>query len=208
MLRRPGGRAPYRCAVKSIVNTATPRDRLLCAVHGRDAIGRRQRRLHEPHVAPLTDWVETVRQRLDVCHAATVADFDPLGGGISARVMYLAQDPSSTAAETGFISPDNNDATARATTSEAAGTMTSSRARMGARVRRRCRLLPADESRVRSAVSDHRRSRSPRHHRLSRPAQYAPISALSRTTRSNVGRSVGNSPARMSFVASPICCTS
>jgi hypothetical protein len=30
--------------------------------------------------------------------------------------MYLAQDPSSTAATTGFISPDNNDATARATT--------------------------------------------------------------------------------------------
>jgi hypothetical protein len=45
-----------------------------------------------------------------------VCDFDPFGGGVHARVMYLAQDPSSTASQTGFISPDNNDASARATT--------------------------------------------------------------------------------------------
>ncbi len=102
--------------MKALVNTATPRDQLLCTVHGRDAIDRRRMRLHEPHIAPLTEWVQTVRERLDTCHARTVADFDPKGGGVVARVMYLAQDPSSTAAETGFISPDNNDPTAKATT--------------------------------------------------------------------------------------------
>lgn len=99
-----------------IVNTAVARDRLLCAHHGEAAILARRAKLAEPHIRDLTRWVQTVRDRLDPCHAATVCDFDPDGGGVSARVMYLAQDPSSTASHTGFISPDNNDATARATT--------------------------------------------------------------------------------------------
>lgn len=102
--------------MKGIINTAVPRDRLLCADHGRAAILARRAELSAPHVQELTKWVETVRERLDPCHAQTVCDFDPAGGGVTARVMYLAQDPSSTASETGFISPDNNDATARATT--------------------------------------------------------------------------------------------
>jgi uracil-DNA glycosylase len=102
--------------VKGIINTAVPRDRLLCADHGRAAISARRADLAAPHVQVLTKWVESVRERLDPCHAETVCDFDPAGGGIKSRVMYLAQDPSSTASETGFISPDNNDATARATT--------------------------------------------------------------------------------------------
>lgn len=102
--------------VKGILNTAVPRGRLLCAENGAEAIEKRRARLLEPHIAPLTKWVATVRDRLDPCHAKTVCDFDPDGGGTEARVMYLAQDPSSTAADTGFISPDNNDLSAKATT--------------------------------------------------------------------------------------------
>lgn len=102
--------------MKGILNTAVPRERLLCVERGAEAIAERRGRLLEPRVAPLTRWVESVRDRLDPCHAATVCDFDPDGGGIEALVLYLAQDPSSTAADTGFISPDNNDGSARATT--------------------------------------------------------------------------------------------
>lgn len=100
----------------SLINTAVPRDRLLCPDFGPEAIALRRTSLDDPHVCDLTAWVATVRGRLDPCHAATVCDFDPAGGGTRAKVMYLAQDPSSTASSTGFISPDNNDATAKATT--------------------------------------------------------------------------------------------
>jgi hypothetical protein len=102
--------------VKGVVNTATPRAQLLCAERGPEAIAMRRSRLLEPHMAPLTTWVETIRDRLDPCHSATVCDFDPNAGGTGARVLYIAQDPSSTAADTGFISPYNNDSTAKATT--------------------------------------------------------------------------------------------
>lgn len=100
----------------STINLATTRERLLCKDNGSAAIAARRLRLDEPHVRELTEWVESVRARLDSCHADTVCDVDPFGGGSGARVLYLAQDPSSTASATGFISPDNNDATARATT--------------------------------------------------------------------------------------------
>lgn len=99
-----------------IVNTSVSRERLLCPHHGPAAIAERRTRVSERHVKPLTDWVSSVRDRLDPCHAATVCDFDPDGGGVNARVLYLAQDPSSTASQTGFISPDNNDRTAKETT--------------------------------------------------------------------------------------------
>lgn len=99
-----------------LINTATPRERLLCPDLAPTTIDRRYQQLRAPHIRPLTEWVETVRRRLDPCHASTVANFDPVGGGTNARVMYLAQDPSTTANGTGFISPDNNDPTARATT--------------------------------------------------------------------------------------------
>ncbi len=102
--------------MRGIVNTAVPRDRLLCGEYGREAISERRDGLSDPDVRDLTRWTVTVRDRLDPCHAKTVCDFDPCGGGVRAKIIYLAQDPSSTATGTGFISPDNNDATARATT--------------------------------------------------------------------------------------------
>lgn len=106
----------YSRMVASLRNSAVPRDRLLCPDLGMEAILERRAHLDESHIWPLTTWLHSVRNRLDPCHAATVAEFDPYGGGVSARILYLAQDPSSTASRTGFISPDNNDATARATT--------------------------------------------------------------------------------------------
>lgn len=41
---------------------------------------------------------------------------DPDSGGVNSRVLLLLQDPSRTATDTRFISPDNNDSTARCTT--------------------------------------------------------------------------------------------
>jgi uracil-DNA glycosylase len=48
---------------------------------------------------------------------STIPWFDPESGGVASEILLLLQDPSRTAANgTGFISPDNNDPTARNTT--------------------------------------------------------------------------------------------
>ncbi len=84
----------------------------------RDA-GVRERRklmLREPHVLPLTTYVEKLRERGGV----EVPDFDPLDGGTSAWVLFLFEKPGPMTAEdgkrkgSGFISRNNNDATAAA----------------------------------------------------------------------------------------------
>lgn len=95
------------------INTATRA--LLDRVINAEEVDRRRSQLRDPHVVELTDYVERVR----VAHGddATVPWFDPAGGGVHARVLLLMQDPSEVAAKgSGFISPDNNDQTARNTT--------------------------------------------------------------------------------------------
>jgi hypothetical protein len=91
-------------------------DNLLDADIAYENVEARRARLREAHVRPLTEWVESVRQRLSRCQAATVCEFDPAGGGTDARILALFQDPSRTASGTGFISPDNNDFSAYKTT--------------------------------------------------------------------------------------------
>lgn len=103
---------------KGVINAAARRSDLLCASHGRVAIERRLSEIDAPHVAPLNDWVRSIRDRgvLSPASAATIPWFDPHSAGTAARVLLLLQDPSRTASSTRFISPDNNDATARYTT--------------------------------------------------------------------------------------------
>lgn len=103
---------------KPVVNTAVERSRLLCVEHGRDAISARLARIDAPEVAPLNGWVRRVQGGglLSPESAATIPWFDPDSGGVGARVLLLLQDPSRTASSTRFISPDNNDPTARCTT--------------------------------------------------------------------------------------------
>jgi uracil-DNA glycosylase len=85
----------------------------------RDASVRQRRKamLDLPHVAPLTAYVAGLRRR----GTAEVPEFDPLDGGVDARVLFLFEKPgpmtteSSKRAGSGFISRHNDDATAEAT---------------------------------------------------------------------------------------------
>ena len=81
--------------------------------------GVRQRRramLNLPHVAPLTAYAARLRLRDSV----EVPEFDPLDGGIDARVLFLFEKPGPMTAEhgarlgSGFISRNNDDPTAEA----------------------------------------------------------------------------------------------
>lgn len=79
---------------------------------------RRRSLLSEPHVAPLTEFVDDLRRRLP----GAVPDFDPLDGGVNATILFLFEQPgpmtdASRKGRSGseFISRNNDDATAAAT---------------------------------------------------------------------------------------------
>ncbi|MFC3688621.1 uracil-DNA glycosylase family protein [Aquipuribacter hungaricus] len=75
---------------------------------GSPALERARARLHEPHVAPLTDLVGQVRART----GEHVPDVDPGGGGVRARVLLLRQDPFCSARDGArLVSPYADDAT-------------------------------------------------------------------------------------------------
>jgi len=67
--------------------------------------------LKEPHQQPLRDYVEALR--LERGSAYQIPHFDPLDGGTEARVLFLLEAPGPKALQTGFISRDNPDLTAR-----------------------------------------------------------------------------------------------
>lgn len=86
-----------------------------------DAGARIHRRelLRQPHIAPLSQFAATLRDQ----HRGAVPEFDPLDGGVGARVLFLFEKPGPMTDETagekrpgsGFISRDNHDPTAEAT---------------------------------------------------------------------------------------------
>ena len=85
----------------------------------RDPEAREARRalLAEPHIRPLTQYVEDLRAR----STAEFPDFDPLDGGVEARLLFLLEKPGpmtsasrSGRAGSGYISRDNDDPTAEA----------------------------------------------------------------------------------------------
>ena len=82
-----------------------------------DARERRKTMLDLPHVAPLTEFAARLRRR----GIGEVPEFDPLDGGINARVLFLFEKPGPMTSESGkrvgsgFISRNNNDPTAEAT---------------------------------------------------------------------------------------------
>jgi hypothetical protein len=67
--------------------------------------------LHEPHVAPLTDFVQRLRQSMGSDYG--IPYFDPLDGGVDAKVLYLLEAPGPKAVQAGFISRNNPDETAK-----------------------------------------------------------------------------------------------
>lgn len=81
-------------------------------------VARRRAMLQEKHVAPLTAYAARLRQM----DPRQVPDFDPLDGGILARVLFLFQKPGRMTSDgagkkagSGFISRNNDDHTAKAT---------------------------------------------------------------------------------------------
>ena len=77
----------------------------------KDAINSRLEMLSQPHVAPLTQFVRSLRTE----GFGDVPYFDPLDGGTNATSLFLLEKPGSMASSSGFISRNNNDKTAENT---------------------------------------------------------------------------------------------
>jgi hypothetical protein len=83
-----------------------------------EAITRRRAMLDLPHIAPLHIFVQSLRFE----GRGVVPDFDPLDGGVAAKVLFLMEKPGPMTDDTarsgrvgsGFISRDNDDPTAEA----------------------------------------------------------------------------------------------
>lgn len=72
----------------------------------------RMDRLQEPHTAPLTAFVERIRQTTDPHAPYWAPYFDPKSGGTNAQVLMLLESPGPQVSRTGFVSLDNPDGTA------------------------------------------------------------------------------------------------
>ena len=72
---------------------------------------RRRRDLQRPHMRALVRFVKSLRRR--VGQGAKVPDFDSWDGGVRAECLFLLEAPGGKAVESGFISRDNPDETAR-----------------------------------------------------------------------------------------------
>ena len=68
--------------------------------------------LHLPHIRPLTEFVDRLNAQKKF---GDVPYFDPMDGGIKARVLFLYEKPGPKAFVSGFISRNNNDQTAENT---------------------------------------------------------------------------------------------
>lgn len=68
-------------------------------------------RIFDPHVTPLTHFVETIREETGL--DKEIPYFDPLDGGINAKCLFLFEAPGPRAVSSGFISRNNPDESAR-----------------------------------------------------------------------------------------------
>lgn len=83
------------------------------------ACAQRTKLLRQPHIAPLTQFAVTLKAQ----GRGAVPAFDPMDGGVGARVLFLFEKPGPMTDGTagrkrvgsGFISRDNDDPTAEAT---------------------------------------------------------------------------------------------
>ncbi|WP_293914797.1 uracil-DNA glycosylase [Deinococcus sp.] len=80
---------------------------------GQDAVRlARLARLQEPHIAPLTAYVDRIRKTTDPHEPYWAPYFDPDSGGLAAQVLLLMESPGPQVSQTGFVSLDNPDGTA------------------------------------------------------------------------------------------------
>jgi uracil-DNA glycosylase len=75
------------------------------------ALAARLKQLHEPHVLSLTTLVEDLRRQAGP--GATVPYFDPWDGGVDAEILFLLEAPGAKAVQSGFISRNNPDESAK-----------------------------------------------------------------------------------------------
>ena len=74
------------------------------------AVEARKRQLYEPHIQPLTVYVERLRARFV---DRDIPFFDPWDGGVNAQCLFLLEAPGRNAVASGFISRNNDDETAK-----------------------------------------------------------------------------------------------
>jgi hypothetical protein len=75
------------------------------------AIQSRLAGIFDPHISPLTKFVETIRKETGL--NKEIPYFDPLDGGINAKCLFLFEAPGPRAVVSGFISRNNPDGTAK-----------------------------------------------------------------------------------------------
>ena len=68
-------------------------------------------RLREPHISKLTDFVELIRRETGRGHL--IPYFDPADGGTEGQCLFIFEAPGPKAVESGFISRNNPDETAK-----------------------------------------------------------------------------------------------
>ena len=73
---------------------------------------KRLTRIYEPHIAPLTAFVDGIRKTTDPHQPYWAPYFDPVSGGTAAQVLCLLESPGPQVSTTGFVSADNPDQTA------------------------------------------------------------------------------------------------
>lgn len=75
------------------------------------ALRARLAQIHDIHVAPLTAFIHRVRERMGP--TAAIPYIDPWDGGIEAEVMFLLEAPGPKARNSGFVSMNNPDESAK-----------------------------------------------------------------------------------------------
>lgn len=67
--------------------------------------------IFEPHISPLTNFVQAIRKETSLNEK--IPYFDPLDGGINAKCLFLFEAPGLRAVKSGFISRNNPDESAK-----------------------------------------------------------------------------------------------
>ncbi|KAA9129678.1 uracil-DNA glycosylase [Marinihelvus fidelis] len=75
------------------------------------ALEARLRDVEQPHIAPLTKFVRELRK--EAGPDASIPFFDPWDGGTEAEVLFLLEAPGPKARNSGFVSRNNPDETAK-----------------------------------------------------------------------------------------------
>lgn len=74
----------------------------------KNAIEARREQLSEPHIKPLTEYVDALRIKHANC---IIPYFDPWDGGVNAECLFLLEAPGGAAVD--FVSRNNDDETAK-----------------------------------------------------------------------------------------------